>query len=138
MTYEEFCKEINNLDYVVQRTWEGLPEEPGDDIDLFATLEHAPLIDGLAQSLPIKVDVRRPNDGYYPHKIEKALLKDYRLHNGWKIPTKQAAYDALMYHSLIHKENHPYEQKLVTMFLQLNPPVKPDDEGVGYYADSRV
>lgn len=138
MTYEEFGKEIQDLHYVVQRNWDGLPENPGDDIDIFATHDHAELIWALAQALPIKVDVRYPGDGYYPQTIERKLLADHRMHNGWKIPTQEAAYDALMYHSLIHKENHPYEQKLVTLFLQMHPPVKPNDTGVGYYADSRM
>ena len=138
MTYQEFADEICELQYVVQRNWEGLPDDPGADIDLFATRDGAKLISALAQSLPIKVDVRYPGDGYYPETIGKELLADYRLYKGWKIPTRQAAYDALMYHSLIHKENHPYEQKLATMFLQLHPPVEPDDKGVGYYAHRRM
>jgi len=138
MTYKEFGEQIREFDYVVQRNWDGLPNEPGCDIDIFASTNHAALIQALAQSLPIKVDVRFPGDGYYPHTIEHELLADHRLHKGWKIPTKQAAYDALMYHSLIHKENHPYEQKLVTMFLQIHPPTEPDDKGVGFYADRRL
>lgn len=128
-----FKDKIKHLNYVVQRNWEKDPAVEGD-LDLFVALEDFPELDIIVrgEGLPFKVDIRTEMDGYYPESIELMLLKGSLEWNGWKIPLPEAHYISLMYHSMIHKPNHPYKDYLDKLFLEIYKPVKPKDEGVYY------
>jgi hypothetical protein len=121
-------KEIEHINYVVQRNWEGDEEHP--DLDLFVSnddyLE-------LRRLLP-DADIRTPGDRYYPPFIERILLKDRRKYGDWWIPSKQAAFLALYWHANLHKgPDHKYNEKLRNMFFDWLKPLKAIDKGVGYH-----
>lgn len=131
---EKLAWKLAPLHYVVQRNWENFPDIKGD-LDLFVSTEDYEELDKIIDEFPYPelVDIRYPGDGYYPPSIEKLLLKDYRWHHDFKIPTPNAHFFSLYYHNAVHKENNPYEKKLKELFLGLYPPVKPQDPGVGYF-----
>ena len=142
-----FFKEIKDLYYVVQRNWENLPHhfevDGHGDLDLFATDDHKHKILGILQKYPdIKCDVRSQEDDYYPFDLGDHLLSNRLDWNAREmahmdfpiyIPNDQAAFEALFYHNMIHKQDDSYKTKLRAMFKRMYPPVKCKDEGVGYY-----
>lgn len=134
--FKQLLEDIKDLDYVVQRNWEELPEGDPDhpDLDLFVANHHyAKLMEIVRKhNLQDYVDVRFPGDGYYPPEIEVMLLEDVHILMV-KIPNPKSHFLSLNYHSLVHKENDPYRDKLKELFLQAYPPVRPVDTGVGYY-----
>ncbi len=139
MDLEEYKKAIEDLNYVVQRNWEKDPYLEGD-LDLFVSLEDWDELLQITQrfNFPFKVDIRTHGDNYYPEDICDMLLRSSyweaeSWHDGWKIPDIEAQYYSLMYHSLVHKEDHPYEQKLRDLFLLIYPPVRANDPGVGFF-----
>lgn len=123
-------KQIQHLDYVVQRNWQGEAEH--DDLDLFVSLEDVDEMLAIVDGDPL-IDVRFPGDGYYPVAIERHLLTEPDECNGWKIPNPFAHFISLYYHNAVHKKDNPYGEKLKTLFLEVFPPVRPDDKGVGYF-----
>jgi hypothetical protein len=125
---------ISHIDYVVQRNWDFPPEH--DDIDLFTSNEEKQELIYLTRDFPIKVDVRSPEDLYYPDEVNDLMLVGKREANGFKIPSAKASFLALYYHNLVHKKDNPYGDKLGEMFLEWMPPVKCTDNGVGYYVNS--
>ena len=138
MTLEDFFKEVKNLNYVVQRNWENLPDgwtEGHEDLDLFVSEEdERKLLEIVNKYSEIKIDIRSPRDNYYPEEIEKMLLLGAELEKDlfW-IPNPPAHFLSLYYHSLIHKEGHPYKEKLKKIFKEAFPPVRCTDEGVGFF-----
>lgn len=137
-TLTDFLLEIKGFIYVVQRNWENLPEsyvvDGHDDLDLFATNDDKSRIQSVLQRYPdIHCDVRSEEDDYYPTDIGDKLLSNRLEINGFFIPNDQAAFDALYYHNLIHKEGNPYGDKLGQLFKKIYPPVKCKDLGVGFY-----
>lgn len=126
-------KRIRNLNYVVQRGWEGLPDEFGDDIDLFVDDDHYDnLVDAFPEDFPVKVDIRYNGDGYYPEHIERLLLEDRRDYKGIWIPSEKAYFLSLFYHAYVQGRREKYQKELKRAFLDWIPPVRPDDEGVIY------
>lgn len=137
-TLKDFLAEIKGFIYVVQRNWENLPEsyavDGHEDLDLFATNDDKSRIQSVLQKYPdIKCDVRSEEDDYYPVDIADHLLSNRLETNGFFIPNDQAAFDALYYHNLIHKEGNPYGKKLAQMFKKIYAPVRCKDMGVGHY-----
>ena len=134
MNILELAQAIKHLDYVVQRNWEDDPYKEGD-LDLFVSLEHYNELDSIILNahLPFKVDIRTHGDNYYPDEICDQLLHNPREWNDWKIPSLKAHYNSLMYHSLVHKSDHPYEHTLRNLFLEIYQPIKALDGGVGFY-----
>lgn len=134
----EFLQEIKHLEYAVQRNHENLPESyvvgSHNDLDLFSTDRDKPMIEEIVKRHGIPCDVRSPEDLYYPEEIGQRLLTSRKLvDNLFWIPSTYAHFLALFYHNAVHKEGNPYGEKLKELFLELYPPVKPTDEGVGYH-----
>lgn len=133
----KFLGEIRSLHYVVQRHWAELPDnfiEGHSDIDLFVSEKDKDELLSIVKKYPeIPIDVRSPEDGYYPLDIGLALLTDRTIEKGlfW-IPNPRPHFLALYYHSLIHKGDHPYEKELRHIFKKAFPPVRCKDQGVGY------
>lgn len=123
-------EQIQHLDYVVQRNWQG--EAGHDDLDLFVSLDDVNEMLDIVGNDPL-VDVRFPGDGYYPVGIERLLLTDPDEYKGWKIPNPFSHFVSLYYHNAVHKQNDPYKETLRALFLEVFPPVRPDDRGVGYF-----
>jgi len=131
---ETFFDKIQNFHYVVQRNWEGLPEEPGDDVDLFVSEEDfMPLLKLSKEIKNVKIDVRCPSDNYYPPKISRKLLENRRWWKAFYIPSKEAYFLALYYHAKVHKNSNEYDTELKKVFLDWINPTKPIDKGVGYH-----
>lgn len=131
---EEFFDAISNLDYVVQRNWDGIARGDFDDIDLFVAKEHFDRLNDAAElyERPELVDIRTEGDGYYPVEIEKMLLKRHRMISGMKIPSPEAAFICLYYHGEFHKKQNKYYPKLKELFAEWIPPTQPDDTGVEF------
>lgn len=125
---------IENLNYVVQRNWENLPDISGyEDIDLLVADDHYYLLKEATKDWGIKVDIRTTKDGYYPVRLAELMLEGRRKYNGFWIPSPSGAFLGIYYHSLYHKPNNPYADKLKQLFRKWIPPVKPDDDGVKIY-----
>lgn len=133
----EFLKEIVALHYVVQRHWDKLPNgfvEGHADLDLYVSENDKEKLMSVAEKYSdIPIDVRSLDDSYYPLEIGLALLTN-RVADGlfWK-PNPKAYFLSMYYHSLIHKENDPYGKELKEIFKKAYPPVKCEDEGVGFH-----
>lgn len=133
---------IKDLKYVVQRNWKNLPNsylvDGHGDLDLFSTDEDKPkILDMLANYPEIPCDVRSPEDDYYPYEISMMLLEGrIKKPDGFYIPNPMAAFFALYYHNLIHKNNDPYRNELERRFKSIFPPVRCKDPGVGFYDHS--
>ncbi len=134
----KFLGEIRNLHYVVQRHWAELPDkfiEGHSDIDLFVSEKDREELSSVVKRYPeIPIDVRSPEDGYYPLDIGLALLTDRIIEKGlfW-IPNSRTHFLSLYYHSLIHKDDNPYRLEVSEIFKKAYPPVRCKDSGVGYY-----
>lgn len=128
---------LQPYNYVVQRNWDTLsgldPEHP--DVDLYVCEEQANDLRLALREYPW-IDVRSPVDHYYPIDIENILLVGRRNFDGFWIPSPKAAFLALYYHAVVHKEHNKYEKQLKRLFLDWIPPVKCTDPGVGYYVDN--
>lgn len=125
--------------YVVLRNWESLPDlHPlHPDLDIYVCEEQAEELRLACREMPW-VDIRSPKDNYFPVEIENKLLLSRRPHNGFWIPSAQAYFLSLYYHVQVHKEKNKrglYEDDLRKAFLEIYPPIKSTDEGVGYYTD---
>lgn len=133
----EFLGEIRWLHYVVQRNWEKLPGgfvEGHADLDLFVSeRDREKLLSIVAKYPEIPIDVRYPDDGYYPLEIGLAMLTDRVAGDLFWRPNNKAHFLSLYYHNLIHKENDPYGKELKEIFKKAYPPVKCEDEGVGFH-----
>lgn len=133
----KFLIEIRDLHYVVQRHWENFPEglvEGHPDIDLFVSEKDNEEILNIVKKYPrIPIDVRSPEDGYYPFEIGMALLTDRVIKERmfW-VPNPKAHFLSLYYHNLVHKGNNPYGKDLEKIFKEAYPPVRCSDQGVGY------
>lgn len=135
---QAFLDEIKGFIYVVQRNWENLPEscavDGHDDLDLFCINGHKSMIRQIAEKYPdLHVDIRSEEDDYYPTDIGDHLLSNRLETKGFFIPNDEAAFEALFYHNLIHKNDNPYGKKLAQMFKAMYPPVRCKDSGVGFY-----
>lgn len=130
---ETFFDKIENLNYVVQRNWLGLPDNPGDDVDLFVSDKDYLELLKLAERCPVKIDVRSPSDGYYPLHISHLLLEERRHWKNFFIPNKGAYFLALYYHDNVHKEHQKYQEELKRALLDWIKPTEPTDTGVGYF-----
>lgn len=132
--YQGLAEKIEHLNYVVQRNWNDIPEGDPDhpDLDLFVSLQDKDALLEITKDYP-NVDVRYPGDGYYPEGIEDMLLIGRQKYKEFWVPTPLFTFMALYYHNAVHKEGNPYGETLKQMFLKVFPPVKPLDEGVGYY-----
>lgn len=134
---QNLLAELKNLNYVVQRNFENLPDsyivgEHGD-LDLFSTDTDKPKIEEIVRKYNIPCDVRSAEDLYYPEEIGQRLLTSRKLvHNFW-VPSTYAHFLSLFYHNAVHKQGNPYGEKLKELFLELYPPVKCTDNGVGWY-----
>jgi hypothetical protein len=135
---ESFLKEIKDLNYVVQRNWELLPEgfvEGHEDLDLFTTEKDKPKLLEIAKKYPeIKIDIRSYSDWYYPPNIGTQLLTNRVLEKDlfW-IPNDFAHFISLYYHDWVHKGGGYYTEKLRDIFIKIYTPTKCKDEGVGFY-----
>lgn len=128
--WKQLFDEIKGFNYVVQRNWEN--EAGHDDLDLFVSLDDCPSVELICRNYPL-VDVRYEGDGYYPREIEKLLLSENRVFDGYRIPTARAHFISLYYHNTVHKQGNPYADKLRQLFLEVYPPTKCIDPGVGFY-----
>lgn len=134
----KLAEEIKHLDYVVQRNWDGLPDDMGGDLDIFVSNKDFPELSLIADKYwPELIDIRQPGDGYYPQEIEVELLKDVRFHHGFKIPSKRAHFLSLYYHNAVHKD-HKYDEYLRDCFLTCFNPTRPEDKGVNYNGNYRT
>ena len=137
-TLKSFLEEIKNLNYVIQRNWENLPDgfiEGHEDLDLFTTEKDKPELVKIAQKYPeIKIDIRSYSDWYYPPLISNQLLTNRKLEKDlfW-IPNDFVHFISLYYHDLVHKGGGHYTEKLKEIFKKIYPPTKCTDEGVGYF-----
>ena len=135
----KFFEEIYGFEYVVQRNWESLPFDYAvnghDDLDLFVSDIEKPNIQRiLKEKYPeILCDVRSPEDDYYPMNLSVLLLANRVEQDGFYIPNPMAAFFAIYYHNLVHKQDGPYDNKLKDMFKEMFPPVRCKDRGVGFY-----
>jgi len=131
-----FFERIADLNYVVQRGFDGLPDnlELQADLDLFCDVKDVKLLEEVVQNalIPIKVDIRYKGDGYYPDYICDKLLEETRELRGVRIPSAEAYFLALFYHSQVHGREQKYIKELKRAFLEWLPPVKPEDEGVKF------
>jgi len=130
-----FFERIEELDYVIQRGWEGLPDDLlGDDLDLFVSVKDLPLLEEIVgnANIPVKVDIRYKGDGYYPDYICDKLLEDTRELGGMRIPSKEAYFLALYYHSQVHGREEKYAKELKRAFLDWLPATEPLDKGVHF------
>lgn len=131
------AEKIKHLNYVVQRNWDNLPEscEVGvhKDLDLFVSEDDRDELVRHLEPYYELVDVRSPRDDYYPREISEQLLASHRWHGGFRIPSESAAFLALYYHNLVHKDGDPYKDELDDLFIEAYPPVQCADQGVGYY-----
>lgn len=127
---------LQPYNYVVMRNWVGLPELDSEhpDLDIYVCEEQAEELRLACREYPW-IDIRSPKDNYFPEDIERKLLVGRRDYNGFFIPSAQAYFLSLYYHNAIHKNNDKYKDELVRAFLEVYPPVKCIDEGVGYYVD---
>lgn len=137
---ERLATEIRPLNYVVQRNWENLPDDfrfDGHfDLDLFVSEEDKPALEKILLKYPeIPVDVRSASDDYYPASIAEVFLTNRREYGGFWIPCAPAAFVAIYYHSVFHKKDNPYADRLKKLFAEVFPPVKAKDPGVGFYYD---
>ena len=138
---ENLFYDIKDYLYVVQRNFENLPETyvvgEHDDLDLFCADENKlPILAILSKYPEIKADVRSAKDKYYPEHIGQMMLGDRdRIGIFIFVPNKKGYFFSLFYHNAVHKEDNPYGEKLKQLFLDVYPPVKCVDEGVGYYID---
>jgi len=129
---ERLRDQLKQFRYCVQRNWETLPDlDPAHpDLDLFV---HFDDLDEILEVVPDWVDVRHMGDGYYPTEIGEELLKDIREWNGWFIPSPKAHFLSLYWHNAVHKPDDPYKDKLRKVFFEWVPPMRADDQGVGFY-----
>ena len=127
---------LADLNYVVQRGFDELPNnlELQADLDLFVDVKDLQLLEEVVQSaeFPIKVDIRYKGDGYYPDYICDKLLEETRELRGMKIPSAEAYFLALFYHSQVHGREQKYIKELKRAFLGWIPPTEPMDKGVKY------
>lgn len=137
--YANFFEAIKDLNYVVQRNWDNLPEscevDGHNDIDLFVSETDRSKLEYIVEcfNLSNMVDIRSEKDCYYTIEIGAALLASYLMYNKIKIPVPVAHFLSLCYHSLVHKKDNPYEKKLKEVFLDIYKPIQCIDKGVGYY-----
>lgn len=134
----DLAKDLIKLEYVVQRNWENLPEsvvvDGHDDLDLFVADQDKEELLAIIKNYPdVHIDVRTPTDNYYPRDIALHLLENRRQQGGFWIPSTMMGFLAIYYHNLVHKKDRPYQQRLDVMFLEMFQPVKPVDQGVGFY-----
>ena len=135
---KQFLQEIKDLNYVVQRNWQKLPEgfiEGHEDLDLFTTEKDKPELIRVAKKyLEIKIDIRSYSDWYYPPAIGTQLLTNRKLEKDlfW-IPNDFAHFISLYYHDLIHKGGGIYTDELKKVFCKIYTPVKCMDNKVGFY-----
>lgn len=139
----ELFTELAPYKYCIQRNFENLPQSyvvgSHMDIDLFTSDEDKERVVEICGKSPLPIDVRSPSDLYYPELINDLLLKDMALIDElYKVPNTHAYFLSLYYHNAVHKEDNPYRERLVGLFLNLFSPVKCVDEGVGYYVDSNT
>lgn len=132
----QLAGQIKHLDYVVQRNWFNLPgscEWNGhEDLDLFVSDKDRPELEEILKYHDL-VDCRSKSDGYYPPELSDLLLEEKRDFNGFNIPSKEAYFLSLYYHNAVHKNTDPYKDELKRAFLDIFPPTKCTDNGVGYY-----
>ena len=127
---------VADLNYCVQRGFGGLPEglELQADLDLFVDVKDLQLLEEVVQNagLSIKVDIRYKGDGYYPDYICDKLLEGTRELRGMKIPSAEAYFLSLFYHSQVHGREQKYSKELKRSFLEWIEPVEQLDKGVKY------
>lgn len=133
--WKDLLERIQRFEYVVQRNWEALPEVTAehDDLDLFVSEKDYKAVKAIADEYE-RVDVRHPNDGYYPKPLAWDMLEERRWHpGGFWIPSREAHFACLYYHNAVHKKDGPYDEVLKKLFLEMIPPVRCEDKGVGYF-----
>ena len=139
---ESFLKEIQDLNYVVQRNWNNLPgsmEVDGHtDLDLFCSDDDKPkIVEKILKYPQLDIDVRSYEDNYYPEVLAHFILSERkRLKELFYVPNPQTHFAILYYHNLVHKNDNPYGEKLGKLFLKMFPTVRCVDPGVGYYHGS--
>ncbi len=134
---KSFFEEIKELNYVVQRHWDNLPDgfkEGHNDLDLFVIEEDKSKLQEITNKYPeIKIDIRSFSDNYYPEIIGEALLTNkFLMKDLFFIPNPLSYFLALYYHNLVHKKGDPYKKELEDIFKRIYPSVKCKDEGVGF------
>lgn len=141
---DQLAKELSRFNYIVQRNWENLPDSivvnGHEDLDLFTTDQDKWDLQQVIKPFQehIKIDVRSPEDDYYPEVLANSLLfkENQTEYGGFRVPVPLIAFLTLYYHSLVHKENNPYKAKLDAIFKGLYPPIKAKDDGVGFYGNN--
>lgn len=126
---------IMHLNYVVMRNWRELPNMDYDhpDLDIMVSVED---FEEMKLLVPEWVDLRTPVDGYLPHEMAHALLKEKREIRNFFIPNPEYYFLSLQYHALVHKAEDKfgqYRKELRRAFLEWIRPVKCEDPGVGFY-----
>lgn len=136
MNLQNLAEQLRPYTYVVQRNWQNLPDsmevDGHNDLDLFVSAEDYNAVRKITDPLGF-VDVRKADDLYYPPDIARLMLVDRQEFHGFYIPFLTAYFLSLYYHNAVHKQGNPYEKELKRVFLEMFPPVKCTDEGVGYH-----
>ena len=115
----DFFSEMNNrnINYVLLRWWEGLPEMPeGEDMDILIKDEDrakiSDLITYVDNGTGMKCDIYTITGShygshkslpYYQSNIAHDLLENRRLYKGAYVPKQREYFASLAYHALFHK-----------------------------------
>lgn len=82
----------------------------------------------------VNIDLRTPDDGYYPPAMAKMLLRSTTAHRGITVPTSEAYFYSLAYHALVHKYRlaEDYSQRLLNMAESLGQKTGDDEPALDF------
>lgn len=148
-----------NIEYVLLRWWENLPEIPaGEDMDILIRDEHRDLIDDLVTFRKTKEDLKcdiytiegskhgSHNDiPYFQSNLAHTLIQTRELYRGAFVPAPLLHFASLAYHAVFHKgkraglkgfedtiedQEHNYQEILEAKALKLNLKVEISVKGL--------
>lgn len=128
------ARDIKPLRYAIMRNWDKLP--PLGDIDFWVHPDDKKKLEEACEAHLVEkrwYDIRTVGDNYFPFMIENELLEETEEWGEWKVLNKGALFVTLMYHQIVHKGDHRYQDQLDKIFLDQSGIVEPNDKGVGFH-----